>query len=40
LLLGLLLDALGIFGAGVELSWPMLLGVFLVLAGGILVVRY
>jgi transporter family-2 protein len=40
LLLGLLLDAAGIFGAGVELSWPMLLGVFLVLAGGILVVRY
>jgi transporter family-2 protein len=40
LLLGLLLDALRIFGAGVELSWPMLLGVFLVLAGGILVVRY
>lgn len=40
LLLGLLLDALGIFGAGVELSWPMLLGVFLVLAGGILAVRY
>jgi transporter family-2 protein len=40
LLLGLLLDVLGIFGAGVELSWPMLLGVFLVLAGGVLVVRY
>jgi uncharacterized membrane protein YdcZ (DUF606 family) len=40
LLLGLLLDAPEIFGAGVELSWPMLLGVFLVLAGGILVVRY
>lgn len=40
LLLGLLLDALGIFGAGAEFSWPKLLGVLLVLTGGILVVRY
>lgn len=40
LLLGLLLDALGILGAGVEFSWPKLLGVLLVLAGGVLVVRY
>jgi uncharacterized membrane protein YdcZ (DUF606 family) len=34
------LDALGIFGAGAEFSWPKLLGVLLVLTGGILVVRY
>jgi bacterial/archaeal transporter family-2 protein len=40
LLLGLLLDALVLFGSGVEFSWPKLLGVLLVLAGGILVVRY
>jgi transporter family-2 protein len=40
LLLGLLLDALGILGSGVEFSWPKLLGVSLVLAGGIPVVRY
>ena len=40
LLLGLLLDALGLFGSGVEFSWSKLLGVLLVLAGGILVVRY
>jgi bacterial/archaeal transporter family-2 protein len=40
LLLGLLLDALGLFGAGVEFSWSKLLEVLLVLAGGTLVVRY
>jgi transporter family-2 protein len=40
LLFGLLLDALGFFGAGAEISLPKVLGVGLVLAGGILVVRY
>jgi transporter family-2 protein len=40
LLFGLLLDALGFFGAGAEISPPKVLGVGLVLAGGILVVRY
>jgi bacterial/archaeal transporter family-2 protein len=40
LLFGLLLDALGIFGAGAELSLPKVLGVGLILTGGILVVRY
>ena len=40
LLFGLLLDALGFFGAGAEISLPKALGVVLVLAGGILVVRY
>ena len=40
LLFGLLLDALGIFGAGPEISLPKVLGVGLILAGGILVVRY
>jgi transporter family-2 protein len=40
LLFGLLLDALGFFGAGAEISLPKVLGVALVLAGGILVVRY
>ena len=40
LLFGLLLDALGFFGAGAEISLPKTLGVGLVLAGGILVVRY
>ena len=40
LIFGLLLDALGIFGAGAEISVPKVLGVGLILAGGILVVRY
>ena len=40
LLFGLLLDALRFFGAGAEISLPKALGVGLVLAGGILVVRY
>jgi bacterial/archaeal transporter family-2 protein len=40
LLFGLLLDGLGFFGAGAEISLPKVLGVGLVLAGGILVVRY
>ena len=40
LLFGLLLDALGFFGAGAEINPPKVLGVGLVLAGGILVVRY
>jgi uncharacterized membrane protein YdcZ (DUF606 family) len=40
LLTGLLLDRAGLFGAGVELSVPKLLGVFLILVGGVLVVRF
>ena len=40
LLFGLLLDTLGIFGAGADLSLPKVLGVGLILTGGILVVRY
>ena len=40
LLFGLLLDALGFFGADAEVSLPKVLGIGLVLAGGILVVRY
>ena len=40
LLFGLLLDALGIFGTGAEINLPKVLGVALILAGGILVVRY
>lgn len=39
LLFGLVLDALGLFGAGAEFSWPKVLGVLLVLTGGVLVVR-
>jgi transporter family-2 protein len=40
LLVGLLLDALGVLGAGAQLSLPKALGVFLILIGGVLVVRY
>jgi transporter family-2 protein len=40
LLVGLLLDALGVFGAGAELSLLRALGVLLILIGGVLVVRY
>jgi transporter family-2 protein len=40
LLFGLLFDALGLFGAGSELSLPKVLGVVLILVGGVLVVRY
>ncbi len=40
LLVGLLLDALGIFGAGAELSLLKALGVLLILVGGVLVIRF
>ena len=40
LLVGLLLDALGVLGAGAELSLLRALGVLLILIGGVLVVRY
>lgn len=41
LLVSLLLDRLGVFGAGVtELSFPKVLGVVLILIGGVLVVRF
>jgi bacterial/archaeal transporter family-2 protein len=40
LLVGLLLDALGILGAGAQLSLPKALGVLLILIGGVLVIRY
>lgn len=41
LLVSLLLDRLGVLGAGVtELSFPKVLGVVLILIGGVLVVRF
>lgn len=40
LIVSLLLDALGIFGAGVDLSLLRVFGVLLIIAGGILVVRF
>jgi transporter family-2 protein len=40
LLVGLLLDALGILGAGAELSLLKALGVLLILVGGVLVIRF
>ncbi len=41
LLASLLLDYLGVFGAGAEgLTLPRILGVVLILVGGVLVVRY
>jgi len=40
LLVGLLLDALGFLGAEAQFSLPKVLGVFLILVGGVLVVRY
>ena len=40
LLVGLLLDALGILGAEAQFSLPKALGVLLILIGGVLVVRY
>ena len=40
LLVGLLLDALGILGAEAQFSLPKVLGVLLILIGGVLVVRY
>lgn len=39
LLLGLVLDAMGIFGGSAHLSMGVILGVMLILAGGVLVVR-
>jgi transporter family-2 protein len=40
LITGLVLDALGIFGAGADFSIPKALGVVLIVAGGALVVSY
>ena len=40
LITGLVLDALGIFGAGAAFSLPKALGVVLIIAGGALVVSY
>ena len=40
LVVSLVLDRLGLFGAGSDLSILKVLGVFLIMAGGILVVRY
>ena len=40
LITGLVLDALGIFGAGADFSIPRALGVALIIAGGALVVSY
>jgi transporter family-2 protein len=40
LLVGLLLDALGILGAGAQFSFPKVLGVLLILIGGVLLIRY
>ncbi|MGI9050542.1 MAG: DMT family transporter [Rubrobacteraceae bacterium] len=40
LLFGLALDALGLFGAGAAFSVPKVAGVLLIMAGGVLVVRY
>ena len=40
LLFGLLCDALGLFGAGVEFSLPKVLRVLLILVGGVLVVQF
>lgn len=40
LIAGLVLDSLGVFGAGAELSIPRALGVALIMAGGALVVSY
>ena len=40
LLVGLLLDTLGILGAEAQFSLPKVLGVLLILVGGVLVVRY
>jgi transporter family-2 protein len=40
LLVSLLLDAFGFFGAGADLSALKVLGVAMILVGGILVVRY
>jgi bacterial/archaeal transporter family-2 protein len=40
LITGLVLDAVGVFGAGADFSIPRALGVALIIAGGALVVSY
>ena len=40
LIVGLLLDAMGVFGAGADFSIPKALGVVLIIVGGALVVSY
>jgi transporter family-2 protein len=40
LITGLILDALGVFGAGADFSIPRAVGVALIIAGGALVVSY
>ena len=40
LIVGLLLDALGVFGAGADFSVLKALGILLIIAGGVLVVSY
>lgn len=40
LVFGLVLDRLGLFGGGADLSLLKLVGVLLIMAGGVLVVRY
>jgi len=40
LIAGLLLDALGVFGAGADFSIPKAFGVVLIVIGGVLVVSY
>jgi bacterial/archaeal transporter family-2 protein len=40
LITGLVLDALGVFGAGADFSIPRALGVALIIGGGALVVSY
>jgi uncharacterized membrane protein YdcZ (DUF606 family) len=40
LVFGLILDALGVFGNGPDIGALKVLGVVLIIAGGVLVVRY
>jgi transporter family-2 protein len=40
LIVGLLLDAMGVFGAGADFSIPKALGIVLIIVGGALVVSY
>ena len=40
LVVGLVLDRLGLLGAGADFSAPKVLGILLILVGGVLVVRY
>jgi transporter family-2 protein len=40
LIAGVMLDYLGVFGAGADFSVLKVLGVFLIIAGGVLVVSY